>query len=51
MAEKNSETVSMRLNKRTKQFVNKRSKKFGGIKKYHLHLYQKDGHELTHEDL
>lgn len=51
MAKKNSDTLSMRLNKRTKKFINKKGKQYGTIKKYHLHLYQKDGHEITHEDI
>lgn len=51
MYEKNSTNITIRMSDRIKDFIDKRAKKHGGIKKYHLHLYEEDGLEISTKDL
>lgn len=46
----NSEKMSVRISKKLKKFIKKRAEQMGGIKKYHLSLYEKDGYKITAED-
>lgn len=51
MSDKNSTNLTFRISERIRSFVDKRAKKHGGLKKYHLHLYEEDGLEITIKDL
>lgn len=51
MRERNPSRVHFRIAEKTKQFVDKKAKEFGSLRRYHMYLYEKDGLRITSKDL